>query len=643
MNSYINNISSYKIPQDRLTMFCDFYALSFCRKLCCTNSYDDFYHYEDLQNNVDDICKIVFDEIIVEFKRVLVFSCLSETIHCIERCFYRDDELYQYIYTKSHKQDIGINNLESPERITRYKKALSCFETEANAMLFARKVFGKCWEKQYGGESWLKIVNLYFRLTENNNLDNKMYLIDKVFDTYHNTGLVFDKLDSYGHHGIYDWIKEFLNFKSSISHGWYLYDCCSYDIKNVLSKVMKAYGYISFNTFLDNLDFSNDIDLTYIQQYNRQNTNKIFNYLYDQKLIADNTCVQKIKFNDSQIKKILQRKLVNEHYSIITTQNNNVENLNALYLKNGARSFCDYINANKYQSIRNVELFLSQKRIVLFPSSDYCDFDNKLFNDFMSKFTINFSSDFIKKNKKRIDLKLINWVYLSKHFFKECQEEELMRLLYTQQSDKIQNKVIQIAIKNNSKYLASRIISYQKMNEHNTNLLLDLIILNNWDLNVYYNISEKTFKKYVSSDKIAIGDYVINFSQKTLLKYKKYLGDYKYLIYKHLSEKEKIELRYKFTSVLSRYKIEEKILEKFIHIEAYKILSTQKLSEEFIKNHLNEMKDNVESLLCFQDLSFQFIKDNALYFIGCLDNNKYIRVFLKKKFPKEDFKSLIPK
>jgi hypothetical protein len=67
------------------------------------------------------------------------------------------------------------------------------------------------WDSYYGGKKWADGVNAWFRLYNAKSLKDKIVAIDHAYDLQHNTGLLFNKVDSY--HKVESRLQRYLNKK----------------------------------------------------------------------------------------------------------------------------------------------------------------------------------------------------------------------------------------------------------------------------------------------------------------------------------------------------------------------------------------------------------------------------------------------
>lgn len=69
------------------------------------------------------------------------------------------------------------------------------------------------WNSGYGGDKWKAIAIGWTRLVNAKNTNDRMVMIDHVYDLQHNTNTVFNKLSSYIKNGGYSWVLKALDWK----------------------------------------------------------------------------------------------------------------------------------------------------------------------------------------------------------------------------------------------------------------------------------------------------------------------------------------------------------------------------------------------------------------------------------------------
>ena len=84
-------------------------------------------------------------------------------------------------------------------------------------------IFDGTFDSEYGGENWKTIAKAWDRLSRAKDLSNIIGAIDHVVDLQHNTGVAFNKNSSWDRdlksgwfESVDDWVKPFLNFKSTV-------------------------------------------------------------------------------------------------------------------------------------------------------------------------------------------------------------------------------------------------------------------------------------------------------------------------------------------------------------------------------------------------------------------------------------------
>ena len=82
----------------------------------------------------------------------------------------------------------------------------SIFETTYNSKVAH-------WNSGYGGDKWKAIATGWLRLLNAHNTNDRMVMIDHVYDLQHNTNTVFNKLSQYLKNGSYGWVLRALDWK----------------------------------------------------------------------------------------------------------------------------------------------------------------------------------------------------------------------------------------------------------------------------------------------------------------------------------------------------------------------------------------------------------------------------------------------
>lgn len=111
-------------------------------------------------------------------------------------------------------------------------------------MQFASDLF-RCytWTESYGGRNWSYIADEWLRLKQANNIDQRAFAIDRLYQAQHNTGSMLNKLNSYeGSVGGYKWIKTALDRKFHTQSPAELFDKASGSLRGLCSRVMHMYN-----------------------------------------------------------------------------------------------------------------------------------------------------------------------------------------------------------------------------------------------------------------------------------------------------------------------------------------------------------------------------------------------------------------
>lgn len=105
------------------------------------------------------------------------------------------------------------------------------------------------WGEDYGGRLWADICVAWSDLNKANSIPALFTQIDHVYDIQHNTGSVFNKLNTYENNG-YKWIKEFLDKKATIRSPLELY----VDLSPGIRKLILAASKLKFGSSLEQMN-----------------------------------------------------------------------------------------------------------------------------------------------------------------------------------------------------------------------------------------------------------------------------------------------------------------------------------------------------------------------------------------------------
>jgi hypothetical protein len=95
------------------------------------------------------------------------------------------------------------------------------------------------WKSAYGGIAWKNISECLLKLLQAKTLDDKVVYCDHAYDLEHNTGVVFNKMESYAGYDDYRWIKKDLDWKRDNRSLKDFYDKVSTQLQKVVAYVSK--------------------------------------------------------------------------------------------------------------------------------------------------------------------------------------------------------------------------------------------------------------------------------------------------------------------------------------------------------------------------------------------------------------------
>ena len=652
---------TYSIPTNKREMLADFYAISLCLKMPIKENNLNHYRFENVGEEIEQIAEIVIEKISQELQRAMVFACASELYHFRDNKYYGDMELYWKFAHGFGSRKITKNKKEEEFRIIRYNYALSIFKTDKAIMEFALEAFNQHWETQYGGKNWVKIAEAYFSLFNSKTIEDKMVYIDHVIDLEHNNGTFFNKLLSYKNSG-FEYIQEFLHYKSKVDNPWYLYGFCSESINKILSFCLNHYGYGSFESFISSIDTYSFTTKESIRSYflkhypinidwiidniDKINDSVIFG-VYD--LMPD---LLKKQLSYTQLIKIIQygksKNFEFSNYDYLLSRQKNMK-LKLIPKKSSLSRYFSVLNLTAkeiekcYSKKTSAGICNTQKLSESFirkHKNTIC-FGNLLYNPKISssiivKFLdeiaadVNLSYLFECKNllrNRKLMIKIINENYKKKNFFGSYCGNFKYDLKTIK---KIKNYIplSYLFCQKQSQKIISYLIDY--ICKHENNLDLDqLIKLNNipesyFDKLIYYNITnmkyivryQKLSKEFIEKHKNIIewNDLLLN--KKTSKKILNYFEEYKAIssYNKIITQKESDMFRGDdFDYFVSRNIASEDLirenLKKYINID---FIKSQRLSDNFILECIENYPNSVNwlSISQFQFLSEDFIEKN---------------------------------
>jgi hypothetical protein len=100
------------------------------------------------------------------------------------------------------------------------------------------------WEHRYGGKAWSNICDAWIKLYNAKTPEEIIIWVDHIYDLQHNSGVVFNKLDTYKEHGMdvttaYNWLKKALDKKKNMENIFDLVSRASPKMKEVGTRAAK--------------------------------------------------------------------------------------------------------------------------------------------------------------------------------------------------------------------------------------------------------------------------------------------------------------------------------------------------------------------------------------------------------------------
>lgn len=190
--------------------FFDFYALNSMYMPSRTGE-------DDISHTID-----YFKEINAKWwKKTLledVYECIQlEGRHIYNQVYETKDEIKEILI----KNKANIHDLQSQKREVVVRTYKILFK-ELN------------WESSYGGKAWYDVCVLWEKLNNENNINQIVFLTDRIFDTEHNTDALLTKLNKY-----ITWIKKALDFKYEVKNVREYQDYISPNIEKLLLRYTK--------------------------------------------------------------------------------------------------------------------------------------------------------------------------------------------------------------------------------------------------------------------------------------------------------------------------------------------------------------------------------------------------------------------
>lgn len=173
-----------------------------------------------------------------------------------------------YIKRSSFRKELGNEDIRK-KSFAAVRKAMKdlnfSFADFAQTMEYAYNPDLFDWSGAFGGRAWMKIATALYRLIKAETTGDRIVWIDHVYDLQHNTGSVFNKLQTYyKNSGGYEWLGQALDWKRDAKNVYDYYDKVSYTLKPIVA------WYLKTNTGATIEDIT-DINSPYYQNIVNQN------------------------------------------------------------------------------------------------------------------------------------------------------------------------------------------------------------------------------------------------------------------------------------------------------------------------------------------------------------------------------------
>lgn len=173
-----------------------------------------------------------------------------------------------YIKRSSFRKELGNEDIRK-KSFAAVRKAMKdlnfSFADFAQTMKYAYNPDLFVWSGAFGGRAWMKIATALYRLIKAETTGDRIVWIDHVYDLQHNTGSVFNKLQTYyKNSGGYEWLGQALDWKRDAKNVYDYYDKVSYTLKPIVA------WYLKTNTGATIEDIT-DINSPYYQNIVNQN------------------------------------------------------------------------------------------------------------------------------------------------------------------------------------------------------------------------------------------------------------------------------------------------------------------------------------------------------------------------------------
>ena len=256
---------SYVVPEDKEKQLYDFYMLSYLKSFSMFDvdraetrnktGYDPKQfsvirpdeNEMDNEDKIDRMIKEASNQLLPVLKENLLeavfFSLCAEIRHVFDRNVVNDileivknlGEEYVSGF-KKYAKEFTLRNSERTQPLMRrpedihpdlkvmqnnykssYYAALKSGLSKPQFVRLMEELYKRAlWSSSYGGTAWANICKGWTKLNEAQNDQQLTLYIDHIYDLQHNTGTVFNKVESYAKQGSYNWLAKALDHKAKI-------------------------------------------------------------------------------------------------------------------------------------------------------------------------------------------------------------------------------------------------------------------------------------------------------------------------------------------------------------------------------------------------------------------------------------------
>jgi hypothetical protein len=271
----------YKLPEDREQQLYDFYMLSQLLAQSGMGKKDDSWssspetQYADTKDKlryaIQNAASTLFPVLKRNLLKAVMYSLCAEMRHVFSRnspdsifalinenlgekyatmfkkyaknfVLLQDETGKQLVRTNPRAQRMPKGEPENNlQRTSSYKAAMKEGKPEDWAKIQELLYSKAGWPSSYGGPAWAQIAQAWSKLFAAQDVPSQMIWIDHIYDLQHNTGSVFNKLETYAKEGGHQWLKDALDFKASAKHPIELADKVSPQMRRLALPALKAF------------------------------------------------------------------------------------------------------------------------------------------------------------------------------------------------------------------------------------------------------------------------------------------------------------------------------------------------------------------------------------------------------------------